>query len=98
MKAQKFHLGHLLSIYTGRNFSVDGKSGVFSFLDYMTGRVNSQFERDMARATAKAALEKQFPWIKDAAAHCEADWEVGNITKTMEGKSMPLPLAQANAG
>lgn len=62
-ETEKFHIGDVLSITTGRLLSHDHIRGVYNILDWMTGE--SLFTHQLGRAsdTAKPVLLEAFPQL-----------------------------------
>lgn len=84
MKARQFHLGDIISVYTGIMVSRSRMDGVFEFLNHMSGERLSLQQLADVKDLAKPELEKQFSWLKDAAAQVEADFAAGIVGTTQD--------------
>ena len=60
-----FHLGDILSIYTGRLVSPTHMDGIYSILNFMTG--DNLFTHQIPRVGRECAphLLRQFPWLAE---------------------------------
>jgi hypothetical protein len=83
----KFHLSDILSITTGRMFSLRGMEGIYRILNFMTG--DSLFTHQLPRALhyCGPAMREQFPALvgvaepKEGASEKEiADWLAAMVT------------------
>ena len=66
-KTWMFHLGHILSITTDRLLSLEGISGVYKIVDFMTGETHMTHQLPRAANACKPYLHRQFPWLKSIA-------------------------------
>ena len=68
METQRFHLGDLLSITTGKLLSPSHMEGIYSILNWMTG--DELFTHQLPRAMDECApyLREQFPSLEGVTA------------------------------
>lgn len=60
---KKFHLSDILSIITGKMVSVNGMSGVYDVLCYLTGKEICTFQVPFLLDVSKVQLLTMFPYF-----------------------------------
>lgn len=64
-EAERFHLGDLLSITTGRVLAPDGVAAFYRVCDYMTGQSHLTHQLPRAAEEVNPYLLEQHPWLAD---------------------------------